>query len=288
MTVFHMADFDLQPLTSDDRAGPVNSTCISVSQGSTNAAYYQGVGASAYSAAPFGLFDNGAILGDGDVDDLANTGLPFGPGDVTLAFQWTAVSVPSGGTASYVVNQAINHILCVADPATATPTPTNTPTDTPTPTPTPTDTSTPTPTATPTATPTELPSSVDVLSLNVSTISAAKCGRPDADTAPNCARITWQTAHEVNVVGFRLMRDTGTRDSAVAITPQLIAGTDVNGASYAFVDAATKAGATYRYWLVEVDVTGATVEFGPVTVTIPAGSIVEPEPPVSLPPRPRP
>ncbi len=49
-------------------------------------------GASAYQVTAFPLLRN--ELNDGGVDNLDNSGLPFGPGDFTGAYQWTMVIPP--------------------------------------------------------------------------------------------------------------------------------------------------------------------------------------------------
>jgi hypothetical protein len=111
--IFHMADFDLNPIVANDSASLVNPTCMRLTHVSDgDFGDYQAIGASAYYVAPFGSTDAGAVLGNTDLTNFSNTGLPFGPGDFTGAFQWAPVNVPNGASATFTVNQAINHTLC--------------------------------------------------------------------------------------------------------------------------------------------------------------------------------
>jgi hypothetical protein len=56
---------------------------------------FQGVGANAYQAQAFSGLQTS--LTNATITNLNNTGLPFGPGDFTGAFQWNNV-VAAGGT----------------------------------------------------------------------------------------------------------------------------------------------------------------------------------------------
>ena len=67
-----------------------------------------GVGANAYYVAAFGATDAAAILSNVSVDNLANAGLPFGPGDVTTALQWTTVTIPAAGSQAFRVSASVN------------------------------------------------------------------------------------------------------------------------------------------------------------------------------------
>ncbi|HEY0733863.1 MAG TPA: SdrD B-like domain-containing protein [Herpetosiphonaceae bacterium] len=84
--------------------------------------------------------------------------------------------------------------------------------------------------------------------------------------------VCWETATEYNTQGFYLYRSAdGSRSSAVRVTPELIfaEGSGVTGAVYTWTDSAVQPGATYTYWLHEVETGGATHEYGPASVTIP-------------------
>lgn len=78
--------------------------------------------------------------------------------------------------------------------------------------------------------------------------------------------VRWTTGVELHSLGFHVYRSaTGSRADAVRVTPRLIlARGGASGASYSFLDADAAPGASYSYWLVEIDSGGATSEFGPV------------------------
>lgn len=85
--------------------------------------------------------------------------------------------------------------------------------------------------------------------------------------------VRWETATEYNTQGFYLYRSAdGSRASAVRVTPELIfaEGSGVTGAVYSWTDCDVLPGTTYTYWLQEVETSGATNEYGPTGVTIPA------------------
>ena len=84
--------------------------------------------------------------------------------------------------------------------------------------------------------------------------------------------LRWATGAEWGSWGFHILRSAdGTRAGAVRITPALILarGGPQLGAAYAWLDAGVAPGATYTYWLQEVETGGATREYGPVA---PAGT----------------
>lgn len=58
------------------------------------------------------------------------------------------------------------------------------------------------------------------------------------------------------------------KPSLILITPQLIPALGSSQGTYEFVDTNTVPGATYSYWLVEVDTQGLMQEYGPVTIKI--------------------
>jgi uncharacterized repeat protein (TIGR01451 family) len=115
--VFNMIDFDIQPTAGNDSATLVGANDhISISDPGGNRARYRGIGADAFLVRPFGGSDLGAVLGNAAVDNFANTGLPFGPGDFTAGFQWRTLSVPAlGGRRSYTVVLAVNDVGPAAD-----------------------------------------------------------------------------------------------------------------------------------------------------------------------------
>jgi hypothetical protein len=77
-------------------------------------------------------------------------------------------------------------------------------------------------------------------------------------------RVLWTTGAELNSFGFAIYRSsTANRSDATLVSAELIAAKGGNS-SYEFVDATAQAGTSYNYWLVEVEKSGATVEYGPV------------------------
>ena len=96
--VFGYADFDLANSIGDDSATLIvpNSHMQATDPTGTTADFI-GVNASAYQVTSFASLR--AALEDAGLTDLNNTGLPFGPGDFTGAFQWGLV-VPFSGTAT--------------------------------------------------------------------------------------------------------------------------------------------------------------------------------------------
>jgi uncharacterized repeat protein (TIGR01451 family) len=80
--------------------------------------------------------------------------------------------------------------------------------------------------------------------------------------------VRWTTTAELNTLGFELYRSAnGRRADAVRVTPALIAGRGrgQGGASYSWIDTSAADGATYTYWLIEIEVSGTTNEYGPTT-----------------------
>jgi uncharacterized repeat protein (TIGR01451 family) len=88
---------------------------------------------------------------------------------------------------------------------------------------------------------------------------------PDGDTIV----VRWVTGAELNTWGFQLYRSTdSSRAQAIRITPQLILATGRGqAASYSWADTTAEAGIRYSYWLEEVEVGGATNEYGPASAT---------------------
>ncbi len=82
-------------------------------------------------------------------------------------------------------------------------------------------------------------------------------------------QVDWESAYENNTFGYHIYR--GTTDNfadAAAVTKQIVPGQGTGGGNYQFVDTTVVSGAPYRYWLVEVEVSGATNVYGPVRVSL--------------------
>jgi hypothetical protein len=83
--------------------------------------------------------------------------------------------------------------------------------------------------------------------------------------------VRWSTSAEINTWGYHLYRSAdGTRANATQITPNVILarGRGQGGADYTWSDTAIRAGTTYTYWLQEIELGGATNEYGPVKAPV--------------------
>jgi hypothetical protein len=111
--VFHALDMDLAGTPADDEGTllvPNDLIGIDDNVAGQNGRYL-GEGASAFLVRPFdagGANDVPGVLGDADVDDFDNSGLPFAAGDITMGFQWTTVTIPPAGQQSYRIVIAVN------------------------------------------------------------------------------------------------------------------------------------------------------------------------------------
>ncbi len=94
----------------------------------------------------------------------------------------------------------------------------------------------------------------------------------------NVVELYWQTTSEVDTIGFFIYRsETGSRADAVVLNGgnYLSAqGQGGGGASYAFTDADVVGGATYTYWVSDVDRFGVETFHGPRSVTFQANGDV--------------
>ena len=93
----------------------------------------------------------------------------------------------------------------------------------------------------------------------------------DAATASGAIVLNWETASELDSLGFNVYRAQSADGLRVKLNSSLIAsqapGSPV-GASYQFADDTASAGITYHYWLQEVGANGEEVEYGPVTARL--------------------
>lgn len=82
---------------------------------------------------------------------------------------------------------------------------------------------------------------------------------------PAGVAVRWATGLELGTRGFHLYRSAGERAEAVRLTDSLIParGSPAAGARYSWHDQSAAPGVAYRYWLVEVETDGATVEYPP-------------------------
>lgn len=85
--------------------------------------------------------------------------------------------------------------------------------------------------------------------------------------------ITWETASEVDLVGFNIYRSVVPSGEPVRLNPYLIppqAPGSSFGGTYSWLDEDVEPGTTYAYLLEDRDVSGALTPWGPVKVNVPA------------------
>ncbi len=90
--------------------------------------------------------------------------------------------------------------------------------------------------------------------------------------------LQWETASEVNMLGFTVWRAGSEGGSSVPISDLIPAEGDIVGASYQFTDTSVEMGRTYFYWLEAVEVNGTSEFHGPVSVTVPLPNTATPTP----------
>ena len=89
----------------------------------------------------------------------------------------------------------------------------------------------------------------------------------DAAAQGNGVLLNWETANEIDNVGFNIYRAETQSGQLIKINPYLIASQNPGstaGAAYSFLDESAVPGATYYYWLEDMDASGASTRNGPV------------------------
>lgn len=85
----------------------------------------------------------------------------------------------------------------------------------------------------------------------------------------NAVLLSWETANEMNTVGFNLYRAKRINGARTLLNDQMIFSKAVpggmTGAVYTFKDKTAKPGVVYYYWLEEVDIYGQSELFDPVS-----------------------
>lgn len=114
LEIFNLADFDLQPTTSNDTAGLVEWTphgILQLNDAGGNFAQYNARREAGrpihYLVRPFGGTDIGTVLSDTAITNFDDSGTPFGPGDFTAGWQFSITLAPSA-TAYATVYLAVN------------------------------------------------------------------------------------------------------------------------------------------------------------------------------------
>lgn len=112
--IFNLADLDLQPTSGDDSARLVEWTpnrILEIGDPSGNFAQYTAYRNSAitnhYLIRPYGATDVAAMLSNGTATDFDDSGVPFGPGDITAGWQFT-LTLPPGGDRPVTVSLNVN------------------------------------------------------------------------------------------------------------------------------------------------------------------------------------
>lgn len=102
LNLFNYADLDMNGTAGNDSADLNGVNIIRVTDGGNTGWRANYEGTDAYQVASFAGIRG--ILNDPNADDLNNTGLPYGPGDWTGAFQWSfSIGSLSAATASATI-----------------------------------------------------------------------------------------------------------------------------------------------------------------------------------------
>jgi len=105
------------------------------------------------------------------------------------------------------------------------------------------------------------------ISFKIQSITAVELAAFDAAAQENGVMLTWETAAEMDNLGFNIYRADSQVGEMNKINPSLIPSKDPGstvGAAYSFLDESAVPGATYYYWLEDVDVVGAAEINGPL------------------------
>lgn len=89
----------------------------------------------------------------------------------------------------------------------------------------------------------------------------------DAAPQDNGVMLTWETATELDNLGFNIYRAQSQVGELIKLNPSLIASKtlgSLTGASYSFLDDSAMPGVTYYYWLEDIDAFGGSSRHGPV------------------------
>lgn len=87
---------------------------------------------------------------------------------------------------------------------------------------------------------------------------------------PDHVLLTWETVSEVSNLGFKVYRSDSADGARSLLTPAMIPTSNpgaAQGSAYSYQDFAVQAGATYYYWVEDLDSAGKTALHGPAAVT---------------------
>ncbi len=104
----------------------------------------------------------------------------------------------------------------------------------------------------------QVPTAVDLVAFNVT----AEAGE---------ILLTWETANEIDVLGFNLYRAEEIHSPRIRLNDRLISGQAPGspmGAVYQSVDATAEAGVAYYYWLESRDIDGSSTTHGPLKARV--------------------
>ena len=92
----------------------------------------------------------------------------------------------------------------------------------------------------------------------------------DASLRNGLVQIEWQTATEIDNLGFNIYRSTLENDKYAKINQELIPaeGSAISGVSYSYKDSLITAGSTYYYKLEDIDLNGNSKFHGPISVKV--------------------
>ncbi len=122
LTVFNYADFDVCGAAGDSSA-ILPAPSPGIQQVITDATctvrcFFLGCGQPAYQTGPWATIRT--LLNNATIDNLANIGSPFGPGDFSSAYQWRMSIAPGGNETVYEALACGQAVPC-CDPATIRP-----------------------------------------------------------------------------------------------------------------------------------------------------------------------
>ena len=89
--------------------------------------------------------------------------------------------------------------------------------------------------------------------------------------------VEWETASELDTIGFNVLRSENPEGSYMQVNSQLIPtdSDSLTGNQYTYHDTVPKAGTTYFYMLEEIEITGNSNRHGPIEVKANNQALIE-------------